>query len=79
MTSLNHNDRELQITELDRASGGSVVGQLIQAFHDGIAQGLAGSKGGGMGTLPPPTFPIGPATGSGGGGRCHSNHNGVQY
>ena len=39
MTNLNNNGRELNIDELECASGGSVVTQYIQAFKEGVARG----------------------------------------
>jgi hypothetical protein len=60
--------------ELDAVVGGS----FWSAVAAGAIQGAMSGAGGGT-TLPPPNFPVGPATGTGGGGRCNTNHNGVHY
>ena len=45
MTNLNNNGRELNIDELECASGGSVVTQYIQAFKEGVARGTPYGQG----------------------------------
>jgi hypothetical protein len=61
--------------ELDAVVGGT----FWSAVAAGAIQGAMNGAGGGT-TLPPPNFPIGPATGTGSGGKgCNTNHTGVHY
>ena len=59
----------LDDAQLDMVSGGSIMTEMA----------AAGVRGAATGVLPPPSFPIGPSTGKGGGGKCPPNHNGVRY
>ena len=59
------NLRELNIDELERASGGSVAKELIEAFNQGVAIGIAN-------VARRASYP------KAGTGEC-KNHNGVHY
>lgn len=73
--NINVDPCELSNDELDQVSGGMTNGDhpfvkaVMEAFNNTI---LWGSVNGA-------TFPAGTTTGSGGGGRCNTNHNGVHY
>lgn len=76
VTSTATESRELSAEELDQVCGGLTNGDnpfvkaVMEAYNNTI---LYSSMNGA-------TFPAGTTTGSGGGGgRCHTNHNGVQY
>ena len=57
--------------ELDAVVGGSFWSAVAAGAIQGAMGGAGGATGGGT-TLPPSNF--GPATGTGGGGRCNTNH-----
>ena len=66
--------RELLADELDQVCGGLTNGDdpFVKAVMDAYYYTIATGSG--------VTFPAGTTTGSGdGGGKCSTNHNGVQY
>jgi hypothetical protein len=66
--------RELSADEIDQVSGGLTNGDdpFVKAVMDAYYYTIATGSG--------VTFPAGTTTGSGGGGgKCSTNHNGVQY